>query len=146
MFVYGAEDRADSTGLKVSRVPDADVSLPLTRPERGSPSLGSPSRDKEVKIEEVILLLLRKYPGGPDPEDVEPSVGIVPDAVRRTEDPRPVVHGTAPQYAHSIITSTRTEPFTPINYGVFKDFVPAVFYPFTNITDRFVHPEVIRTI
>ena len=142
----GLKIERTAQGLKVSRLPDADVSSPLTRPERGSPSLGSPSRDKEVKIEEVTLLLLRKYPGGPDAEDVEPSVGIVPDAVRRTEDPRPVVHGTAPQYAHSIITSTRTEPFTPINNGVFKDFAPTVFYPFTNITDRFVHPEVIRTI
>jgi len=47
VFVYGAEDRADNTGLIISRLPDADISSRLTRPERGNLSLGSPPRGKD---------------------------------------------------------------------------------------------------
>jgi len=69
------------------------------RPERGNPSLGSPPRGKEVKIEEVTLSLARKRPGNPEPDDVAPPRGIVPVAVRGTEEPRSVEPGTAPQEA-----------------------------------------------
>jgi hypothetical protein len=41
VFVYGTEDRSDNTGLIISRLPEADVSSPLTRPERGNPKLAT---------------------------------------------------------------------------------------------------------
>ena len=88
VFVYGPEDRSDIMELIISRLPDADVSSPLTRPERGNPSLGSPPRGKEVKTEEVTLSLLRKRPGNPEPDEVAPNCGIVPVAARGTEVPR----------------------------------------------------------
>ena len=85
--------------LIISRLPEADVSSPLTRPERGNPSLGSPPRGKEVKIEEVTLSLLRKRPGNPEPDVDVPIRGIVPVAGRGTEGLRIVVPGTALQDA-----------------------------------------------
>ena len=85
--------------LIISRLPDSDVRSPLTRPERGNPSLGSPPRGKEVKIEEVTLSLARKRPGNPEPVEVVPKRGIVPVAERGTEEPRTAVPGTAPQDA-----------------------------------------------
>ena len=99
VFVYGPEDRSGIMGPIISRLPDADISSPLTRPERGNPSLGSPHRGKEVKIEEVTLSLARKRPGNPEPDDAAPFRGKVPEAVRGTEVPRNEVPGTAPQAA-----------------------------------------------
>ena len=48
---------------------------------------------------EVTLSLARKRPGNPEPDDVAPPRGIVPVAVRGTEEPRSVEPGTAPQDA-----------------------------------------------
>ena len=85
VFVYGAEDRLGITELIISRLPDADVGSPLTRPERGNPSLGFSHRGKEVRIEEVTLSLARKRPGNPETESVEPYRDTVPGAVSRSD-------------------------------------------------------------
>ena len=83
---------------------------------------------KWVKIEEVTLSLLRKRPGNPEPAAEPRFRGIVPVAARGTEAPvRGAVPGTAPQDALLTITSTRTQPCTPINWGVFVGPMPAVF-------------------
>jgi hypothetical protein len=49
VFVYGLDDRSGVMGPIISRLLDAVVDPPLTQPERGNPSLGSPTRGKEVK-------------------------------------------------------------------------------------------------
>ena len=70
---------------------------PSRNQKGGNPSLGSPHRGKEVKIEEKTLSLLRKRPGNPEPEDVVLSRGMNTVAARGTEVlHRSVAPGTAP--------------------------------------------------
>ena len=102
--------------------------------------------------EEVTLSLARKRPGNPEPDDVVPFRGIVPAADGGTEAVRWDVIGTAPEDAP--LTITRTQPCTPINWGVFivlmfdraKGSWRAVFYPLLDIACRVMHTKRICAV
>ena len=53
---------------------------------------------------------MRECPGNPKPDEVAPTRGIAPVAVRGTEVPRKVDLGTAPQHARLTIAITRECP------------------------------------
>ena len=91
-------------------------------------------------------MLLRKRPCNPEAVEVEPIRGIVPVADRATEVPRFEAPGTAPQDALLTITFIRTQPCTPISWGVFIGLMPAVFYPLLDIAYRVMHTKRICAV
>ena len=71
--------------------------------------------------------------------------GIDPLAVRGTDPPRSLVPGATPQDTLLTITSTRTQPSTTINRGIFIVLMPAIFRPLRDIAYRVMHTKCVCT-
>src|SRR5207248_5114139 len=95
-------------------------------------------RTKGKRIKKKVLI---EVLGETKPKSGVPVVRLVPIAVRRTNEPRFVVPGTATDHALGAIAAAPLLPvFTAILRRTRVVFMPAVLHPFIYVASRVMQP------